>query len=81
MELKDYFTTLYFKVMNTNTSPCYSTASKLSLYQSPKGRGHMLPKRWQNPAVGRRIPGFHSRLSFFIYTAFARARQSTLPPG
>lgn len=67
--------------MNTNTSPCYSTASKLSLYQSPKGRGHVFPERWQNPAVGRRIPGFHSCLPSFIYTACARARQSQLPPG
>lgn len=76
MELKDYFTTLYFKVMNTNTSPYYSTASKLSLYQSPRGRGHLLPKGWHNPTAGRRILGFQFCLGLFIYTVFARTKQS-----
>lgn len=73
MELKDYFTTLYFKVMNTNTSPYYSAASKLSLYQSPRGRGHLLSKGWHNPTAGGELC-FQFCLSFFIYTAFARAR-------
>lgn len=69
MELKDYFTTLYFKVMNTNASPCYSAASKLRLYQSPGGRGHLLSKGWYNPTAGRGIrlsvlPVIHYLYSF-----------------
>lgn len=37
--------------MNTNPSPYYSTASKLSLHQSPEGGGH-LPLRDAEPCCG-----------------------------
>lgn len=72
--------------MNTNTSPCYSAASTLSLYQSPGGRGHLLPEGWHNPTMGKGILGFPFCLSRVIYTAFATARQPQtlpiqLPPG